>query len=915
MSTVPRLTQNQLSARDPLTPEQITLLADAIAKAFLDHNGLSDALVRGYGASLAELVSPALSLPQASTELVRVASKAGRIRQLLIATRTAVSGNRNLQDAENVLLGAADASDTFNTKLSTGRLPIPANPDLFIDRTKERELLDRAWRQRSPCIIQFVADGGVGKSMIIWTWLEALREQGYPGCSQVFDWSFYSQGHRDYVTDSRKFLMEANWHFRQESEELIDDLDDRLGRRIGNAFLETGGILILDGVEPLQYPPDVNGGALKDAGLAGFIRQVRGAPPPRPEGSPRLLIVTTRWGLPELRASRTGSICKVDLNYLSDEDGAKLLRDFESPNSRKHLYYVPGSSDDREERIEAEFQKASREYGGHALALVLLASYLLEQHGGDLSKRGDVDPVPEGGDDDPYRHARRVMRSYDRLFRADGSALSQACRQVLNLIGLFDRPAPSELVAVLRSAALPGLTDLLRDDHVFNEAVSELRKLRILAQGKDLIATPLDTHPLVREHFGRELRRDRPTWLAANSLLFDELRQAPASDQPDTLSDLEPLFLAVPHGCKAERYHEAYELYVHRIMRGNQRYAAEKLGALGPLVSLLSHFFADGEWGKRIEPAPDRQTYDEEQFLTLLMQSGDFLTATRGYAAPAVKACYAPALDICQRMTPPDERLTQAQYGLWRYYLVHDDLKEASELAQTILSSATTGPGDARAALAAHRAVCSTEFYRGNFAQAIKHGDLGIEVFEAVPKPVNALFHEMYITCVSYGALSLWMLGDKQRAIVRSGVSITAADAEEYAHGRAISRFFDILLAIFRGDYKRVEDVSQELVAVSAANGLSLWLAAGVIAQGKATFELSNPQDGLDDMYRGLEDWEHTGALLVMPFWEWLLADSLTKKNDKETARQLVDRAVNRIHLSGERWWLPRLLELRKQLS
>ncbi|HYH65488.1 MAG TPA: hypothetical protein VD866_12400, partial [Urbifossiella sp.] len=524
-------------------------------------------------------------------------------------------------------------------------------------------------------------------------------------------------------------------------------------------------------------------------------------------------------------------------------------------------------------------------------------------------------PTPKEWDGDPYRHARRVMRSYDQMFRADGSPVSQACRQVLSLVGLFDRPPPPNLVAVLRAAAIPGLTDRLASDDSFDDAVGELRKLRILSGGSAGRAAPLDAHPLVREHFGTGLREDRAAWRVANSLLFDRLRGLPAADQPDTLKGLEPLFQAVPHGCKAGRFREAYQVYTHRIMRDAQRYAAEELGALGPLVSLLSHFFEDGHWGARVGPAADRDAYDDEQFLTLLMESGEFLTATRGYAAPAVRACYAPALEMCRAKQPPDARLTQAQYGLWRYYLVHDDLRDARELAETILAAAEAEGAGPEVTLAAHRAVCSTAFYLGDFARAVEHGDLGVEAFASITAPVPALYQEMYITCLSYGALALWMRGEATRAVVRSWVSIQAADQEPSAHGKAISRFFDALLALFRQDYKRVDEVSRELTTVSAAHGLSLWLAAGVITQGKATFELSNRDDGLDDMYRGVEDWQHTGALLVLPFWEWLLADSLATCGRRNEAAELAARAVERVDTSGERWWLPELEEIQQRLA
>ena len=647
MNAVDRLTPDQLNGAAPLAADQLRLLADALAFAFVDHNDLNLMLSTRYGQPLANLAAPGLTLPQTTERLVLVSASEGKINQLIDAACKQKPGSIRLVDARRILIGDInEGSRDHRCRVDAGRLPIPANPDLFVGRADEIRLLNDSWERGDKHIVQFVADGGVGKSMIAWRWLEDLRDRRYPGCTQVFDWSYYSQGHREYATDSRKFLESAGAHFGLAAKLSADELrrDDQLGRAVGEAFLREGGVLILDGVEPLQNPPDINGGSLKDPGLATLLRQVRGASPPGPSDPRRLLIVTTRWEIPELRATRSSSIKKVDLIYLSDEKGAELLHDFVLPEKlREHLHYEPGR-EPRKQLIEQKFREVSREYNGHALALVLLASYLLKRHGGDIGQYSTVDPVHPEWQNDPYRHARRVMESYDRLFQAEGS---EAIRQVLLLIGLFDQPAPVPLVNILRKAAITGLTDKLVDDDQFGDAVNELQRLRLLTGSQSGTVAPLDTHPLVREHFGQSLRQRIPAaWLEANSRLFDHLGSV-AKTLPASIEEMDPLFQAIPFGCKAQRYRDAYVMYDSRVMRGDQKFAAEELNALGPLVSLLSHFFEEGRWGERVTSAAENQVYDDDQYLTLVMHAGELLTATRGYAAPAVKQCYRAAIDMC----------------------------------------------------------------------------------------------------------------------------------------------------------------------------------------------------------------------------------------------------------------------------
>lgn len=61
---------------------------------------------------------------------------------------------------------------------------------------------------------------------------------------------------------------------------------------------------------------------------------------------------------------------------------------------------------------DAERQQASRDFGGHALALTLLGRYIKVVHNGDIRKRGEIPHVMD--EQKQGAHARRVMESYER---------------------------------------------------------------------------------------------------------------------------------------------------------------------------------------------------------------------------------------------------------------------------------------------------------------------------------------------------------------------------------------------------------------------------------------------------------------------------------------------------------------------
>jgi hypothetical protein len=106
------------------------------------------------------------------------------------------------------------------------------------------------------------------------------------------------------------------------------------------------------------------------------------------------------------------------------------------------------------------------------------------------------------------------MESYQTWF-AEGPELS-----VLRMLGLFDRPADEKAVAaLLRPAAIPGLTESLTDlsPTEWRTILAKLRRARLLAGEDAHHPGQLDTHPLVREYFGEQLRsQQRDAWKECN---------------------------------------------------------------------------------------------------------------------------------------------------------------------------------------------------------------------------------------------------------------------------------------------------------------------------------------------------------------------------------------------------------------
>ena len=204
--------------------------------------------------------------------------------------------------------------------------------------------------------------------------------------------------------------------------------------------------------------------------------------------------------------------------------------------------------------------------------------------------------------------------------------------------------------------------------------LARLRRARLLAGEDPRAPGHLDTHPLVREYFGEQLRSQRTeACKECNRRLF-YYYQANAPQLPDTFRDMESLFLAVICGCNAGLFRESlHEVYIPRIQRGNAFFAANVLGARGALLSVLVHFFEHQRWGSLAETRVERQSLTAEDQLFILMQAGLLLTATRGFGAPEALVCNERAERLCHSLNRP-LLLYVALVGHWRYSLVTDKL-------------------------------------------------------------------------------------------------------------------------------------------------------------------------------------------------------------------------------------------------
>jgi serine/threonine protein kinase/tetratricopeptide (TPR) repeat protein len=762
-------------------------------------------------------------------------------------------------------------------RVSIARLPVTAS-DVF-GREEDIAFLDDAWATRRLNVVTIVAWAGVGKSTLVNHWLGRMAAENYRSAELVFGWSFYRQGTSRGSSSADEFLDAALSWFGDPNPRIGTEWEK--GERLAKLVAHCRTLLVLDGLEPLQNPPGPQEGRLREPSLQALLRELAAF-------NKGLCVITSRMPVADIPAHEGTPALRRDLEQLSSDAGAKLLR-------------ALGVTGD-----EAELRSASDEFCGHCLALTLLGSYLTDAYHGNIRFRKEVSErlahdVRQG------IHARKVMESYQTWF-GEGAELS-----VLRILGLFDRPADElALEALLKPPAILGLTESFTNlrPMEWQTILARLRRARLLAGEDPYNRGHLDTHPLVREYFGEQLQRERPeVWKESNRRLYHHYRTL-APQLPDTFREMEPLFLAVICGCHAGLLREAlHDVYLPRIQRGNASFAANVLGARGALLSVLAQFFEYGDWASPVRIGKEGQSLVPEDQLLILTHAALYLATTRGYSAQEVRICYQRVESLSHSLNRP-MLLYSALISQWRYSLLTGRLSETMKIAKRLHSLAQE-QNEPALMIGAYRALAVTLSRMGDFEHALEYAIGGVQIWRSGGVSHLEDVNAPAVICPCYEALSEWQFGKIALCEATMAEAISLAKELNDMHSLAVALYTAAVLGHFNRNPTEVESRSSELMNLSTREGFVFWLAGGKILRGWAKSISGNAAEAIAWIEDGIEGWRATGSMLIMPYWLSLKAEALHFAGCTSGALEAINEAAALIKRSEERWWYAELQRLR----
>jgi TolB-like protein/class 3 adenylate cyclase/predicted ATPase len=289
------------------------------------------------------------------------------------------------------------------------------------------------------------------------------------------------------------------------------------------------------------------------------------------------------------------------------------------------------------------------------------------------------------------------------------------------------------------------------------------------------------------------------------------------------------------------------------------------------------------------------------------------LMGARGYADPEIAAL----LERSQQLVTETGGLGSALhfsvlYGIWVVAYVGGNaerlLNLATEFQALAESQATSGP-----CLIGHRILGSSLMVVGNYREALPHLTLAASLYQPNEHREFAFRYgqDVGATALCYLAWALWHNGFLAQATATADQAIRHAREFEHAHTLVYTLWHAATVSLLARDAVRVAALANEVVAISAEHGFTMWLAYGNIFAGWADVRRGDLAAGIGRMRAGIAAAGATGARLFEPLFLGLLAEGVALDGSSAEALAQLDAGVAEAARTGNAAALADLHRLR----
>jgi tetratricopeptide (TPR) repeat protein len=300
----------------------------------------------------------------------------------------------------------------------------------------------------------------------------------------------------------------------------------------------------------------------------------------------------------------------------------------------------------------------------------------------------------------------------------------------------------------------------------------------------------------------------------------------------------------------------------------------------------------------KLPPSPEKT----QKELALQITLGPALVSTKGFANPEVEKAYKRARQLSAD-SGQSPHLFPALWGLWNFYEVKGQVDTALQLAQQMLQLAEESK-DTALLLEANYALGDTLFWAGDFERSLHHLEEALKLYDR-PKHHSLAFvyggYDPAVASLAFSAWDLWMLGSPEQAVERSEKSVELANALHQPFSQAVALAFAAMLHYARHDPAITRQYAEQTVALCTEHGIAIFLEMGKIMLGWVNNQESEGGEGIELIREAIADWRASGAELVIPQLQQVLAAALAQCGSYEEALAAIEEALSVISSTGDR--------------
>jgi predicted ATPase len=170
------------------------------------------------------------------------------------------------------------------------------------------------------------------------------------------------------------------------------------------------------------------------------------------------------------------------------------------------------------------------------------------------------------------------------------------------------------------------------------------------------------------------------------------------------------------------------------------------------------------------------------------------------------------------------------------------------------------------------------------------------------------------VTCLTYAAMSLWLLGYPDQALHRAQEALTLAREVARPFLWAYTLTALVLLHQLRREEHHVQERAEAIITVSREEGFPYFLAIGTIFRGWALARQGQAEEGTAQLRQGLATHRTTGAKMAQSYLLAFLGEAYGVDGQPEAGLQVLDEALAAVRDTGERMYEAELYRLKGEL-